>query len=82
MQFRVPRLTIDTNEDMVESILSKVIPTHRLRIKSTLSKFDQLLPLISGLNLNYLECYFKTLDKETLTLFDSFLIKTKRVRTN
>ena len=34
VQWRVPELTIDSRNDMVESILSKVIPTHSLRIDS------------------------------------------------
>ena len=32
VQFRVPELIIETDEDMLESVLNKVIPTHSLRI--------------------------------------------------
>ena len=79
MQLRVPELTIYGDLDNVEYVLTKVIPTHSLRINLP-CKIDKLWPLISGLNLNFLECYFKTLDKETITLFDSFPIKTKQLR--
>ena len=79
MQLRVPELTIYDDLNIVESVLTKVIPTHSLRIYRS-CKIDKLWPLISKLNLNFLECNFITLDKETITLFDSFPIKTKLIQ--
>ena len=32
VQFRVPELTVYSNGDVLESVLSRVIPTHSLRI--------------------------------------------------
>ena len=32
VQFRVPELTVNSNDDVLESVLSKVIPTHSLGI--------------------------------------------------
>ena len=79
VQFRVPQLTLEGHEDMLEYVLNKVIPTHSLRIIQT-CKIETLQSLITNFNLKHLECSFTELDQETITLFDSFPIKTKLIQ--